>query len=560
MPFVPDVYLKIKAFDPDAYLSSKPKKTSLIDNVKQGAGNLLAGAVRGAGSIGATLLAPIDMASDALDGKGLSLQSNSQRRSDMDSALRTLGAETDSFGYGAGKLAGEIAGTAGTGGVLTNALTKFAPSIAAAAPSFVNAVRSSGMTTGAAVAPGFAPAATNMLARVAGGAVTGGVAAGMVDPESAGFGALVGGVAPPVMAAVGQGANKLARLISGPGVSPVIQAGVKAAQDVGYVIPPTQANPTLGNRLLEGMAGKLTTAQNASARNQSVTNGLAATALGLGKDTQITPELLNAVRKQAGQSYEAVSSTGVITPGASYEQALDKITQQAKTAASGFPGAKPSPLIDAIESLKSPQFDASAAVSKISELRDAASSAYAQGDKSMGKGLKSAADVLEDAIDQHLQKIGAPTDLLDGFRNSRQLIAKTYSVEKALNPTTGTVNAQKLAAQLLRGKPLSGELRTAAEFAQQFPKAAQPLEQMGSLPQLSPLDWAAGGGIAAGTANPLMLASVLARPGARALALSPVVQNRLATQPGTNALSNLLANPDVAQFAYRSAPSLAGSR
>src|SRR5688572_11926054 len=32
-------------------------------------GNLAAGAVRGAGSIGATVLAPIDMASDAIDGK-----------------------------------------------------------------------------------------------------------------------------------------------------------------------------------------------------------------------------------------------------------------------------------------------------------------------------------------------------------------------------------------------------------------------------------------------------------------------------------------------------------
>lgn len=36
----------------------------------------------------------------------------------MDAALGQLGAETDSFGYGAGKLAGEIAGTAGAGGVL----------------------------------------------------------------------------------------------------------------------------------------------------------------------------------------------------------------------------------------------------------------------------------------------------------------------------------------------------------------------------------------------------------------------------------------------------------
>ena len=49
--------------------------------------NLVGGAVRGAGSIGATILAPYDMARDALDGKGLSLESNRQRRADMTAGL-----------------------------------------------------------------------------------------------------------------------------------------------------------------------------------------------------------------------------------------------------------------------------------------------------------------------------------------------------------------------------------------------------------------------------------------------------------------------------------------
>ena len=52
----------------------------------QRAGDLVAGAVRGAGSIGATLLAPVDIASDAIAGKGLSLESNRERRAAMDAA------------------------------------------------------------------------------------------------------------------------------------------------------------------------------------------------------------------------------------------------------------------------------------------------------------------------------------------------------------------------------------------------------------------------------------------------------------------------------------------
>lgn len=95
-----------------------PKSNALL----QGVGNTAAGLLRGAGSIGATLLAPMDIASDALSGKGLSLESNRQRRADMDAALQTMGAQPDSWLYKGGKIGGEILGTAGAGGVLGQAV------------------------------------------------------------------------------------------------------------------------------------------------------------------------------------------------------------------------------------------------------------------------------------------------------------------------------------------------------------------------------------------------------------------------------------------------------
>lgn len=89
----------------------KKPETTLAQDVKQGAGNLLAGAVRGAGSIGATLLRPFDTASE-----------NEQRRKSMDDALQSFGAEPDSWMYKGGKLGGEIAGTAGAGGLIALSL------------------------------------------------------------------------------------------------------------------------------------------------------------------------------------------------------------------------------------------------------------------------------------------------------------------------------------------------------------------------------------------------------------------------------------------------------
>jgi hypothetical protein len=328
---------------------------------------------------------------------------------------------------------------------------------------------------------------------------------------------------------------------------------IQNARQAGYVIPPTQAKPTLGNRLLEGFSGKLTTAQNASARNQAVTNAKAATAIGLPADTKLTPDVLKTVRDQAGQAYDALGQVGSITPGTTYDKALDSIAAPFIKAQSSFPGAKTSPVVDLVGSLRTPSFDAAAAIEKIKQLRTASDDAFRTGNTDIARASKSAAKALEDAIEGHLQQSGN-TQLLNQFRDARQLIAKTYSVEKALNPATGTVDAKALASQLKRGKPLSGELKESAEFAARFPKAAQPIEGMGSLPQTSPLDWALGAGMSASTANPLLLASVMARPAARSLTLSPLVQNRLVSS-GQNPLM-MLANPELAQLGYRAAPVL----
>lgn len=167
------------------FLSIPAKKESST------AGNLLAGAVRGAGSIGATLLAPIDAAARAA-GIQNSFIGRDDRRTGMDDALQTMGADTDSLAYGAGKIGAEIAGTAGVGGALAKGLA-FAPKLAAS-------VASGGM---------FAPGA-NMATRMAGGAVTGGASAALVNPDDMAMGAAIGAALPPVVKGAGVLGSKVA--------------------------------------------------------------------------------------------------------------------------------------------------------------------------------------------------------------------------------------------------------------------------------------------------------------------------------------------------------------
>jgi hypothetical protein len=462
-----------------------------------------------------------------------------------------MGVDTGSGAFQVGKMGAEVAGTLGAGPAVAGLLGAV-PQVAARAAPVLSAINSAGMTAGGLTG------AKAIGARTLGGAVTGGVSAGLVDPSQAGAGAMVGGALPGVVKALGAAGGAAGKVLRGPEQSADLAAAVAASRQAGYVIPPTQARPTLLNRTLEGLSGKITTAQNASARNQGVTNRLAAEALGLPPDTKLTGDVLTTVRQQAGQAYDALGNAGVITPAQTYTQALDDIAKPFRTAAAGFPNGKPSPVIDLVESLRSPQFDSASAVAKIKELRTAADDAFRTGNTDIGRASRSAAKALEDAIEDHLQRTGS-TQALQAFKDARQLIAKTYTVEKALNSTTGAVDARKLGAQLTKGKPISGELKQAGDFANRFPKAAQPPEGMGSLPQTSPLDWIPAGAAAMGTGNPLMMLGVGARPLARSALLSSPVQNRL-IQPAPNALLQMM-EPDLMQLGYRAAPAgLATSR
>lgn len=259
--------------------SDSGSNATFMQDLSQGAGNMAAGLVRGAGSIGATILAPVDMASDAMGGKGLSLESNRQRRADMDAGLQTMGANPDSWLYKGGKLAGEIAGTAGAGGVLAKGAQA-----AGAAPSFVNALSSGGMALRPAgfIGPVAPNVMVNALTRTAGGVLGGGAMAGLVDPEHAGVGALVGGVLPGVVKAAGAGGNAL--------------------YDVA-----TNASQRLMQSAIKPTIAQLRTGDSATAVNTLLEYGINPTKAGVNK----LKELIDGLNTQIGDSIGA--STAMVS-------------------------------------------------------------------------------------------------------------------------------------------------------------------------------------------------------------------------------------------------------
>lgn len=311
-----------------------------------------------------------------------------------------------------------------------------------------------------------------------------------------------------------------------------VRDAAQRAHAEGYVIPPADLSPGVLTELASGLSGKIKTAQVASERNQTISNNLARKALGLMPEQDLNIETLEGLRRQASAAYAPVAAAGTVTPGRAYLGAINRALHPFRSQSASFPGARVPGVVADLEALKTQQFDSGDALNMIRALRESADASYRTGEKMAGKAYAQGAAALEDAIEAHLSGLGKPgATLLSNFRDARQMIARTYSVQNALNPQTGSVNAVKLAADLRKGKPLSGELKTIAEVSQAFPKATQALKE--SPKQTSPLDVAMSLGMAFGTGSPLGAAAIGAHPAARAALLSAPVQRGAVQNAGT---------------------------
>jgi hypothetical protein len=207
--------------------SKAPKEPGIASKVLNTAGDIGMGALQGAANIGSTLMQPIDYLRDNTG------QMNIDRRAGVKAGLDSLGADRESLAFKGGELGSEMAGTWAAGGALSKGLQvgKYAPQLA-------TALESSGM------------AKTDLLPRLAGGAISGAAQAGLIDPSSAGLGAGIG-AGLPMAGKMVSGATKAA---FGGNVSPEIKAGVQLADQYGIDVP---VDRILKSKPLNAMAASL---------------------------------------------------------------------------------------------------------------------------------------------------------------------------------------------------------------------------------------------------------------------------------------------------------------
>jgi hypothetical protein len=320
-------------------------------------------------------------------------------------------------------------------------------------------------------------------------------------------------------------------------------AMIGEALDAGLVIPPSSVKPTFANTVKESISGKIATAQTFSNKNAAKFNEMARRELGLADDAALSPDLLQGRRDLAYQvGYKPVADL----PGVAVDTPLLMQIRALHPASMG--GAVKTPAQGQIDEIAQAiaaqkQWTGPQLLADIKALRAQANANFkaaggpspnpAAGD--LARFQKNAAEALEELAARNM----ANPNAAQMFRDARQYIAKTHTVEDAMLPGSNAFDPRRIPARSM-GK-LTGELKTAAEFAKNFPKASQSeaqvagpaVNQLGAL--LKPFLGGAGGVAGTAIGGPVLGAIGAAAP----FVLPPVMRAHLGSRAAQNALREL---------------------
>jgi hypothetical protein len=275
-------------------------------------------------------------------------------------------------------------------------------------------------------------------------------------------------VTAPVTAVARRGQAKMTKQQK---LNAVRDATLREGQAQGFVVTPGSVTPTVGNILLERIGGKTRVEQLAGVRNQQVTDSLARRAIGLPDDAPLTRDAMRDIRAQEyAAGYAPLANIGRVVADADFKQALQDVTNAFTGASKSFKGAAPQDVQKLIKPYSVADFDAADAIAATRTLRENARNNFQKGEGALARAQIAVSNALEGQLERSLQAANNPqaTALLDGFRNSRKRMAVSHAVEDAIVEGTGSVDARKLASDFQKGKLLTGELETAAKFANTF--------------------------------------------------------------------------------------------
>lgn len=326
-------------------------------------------------------------------------------------------------------------------------------------------------------------------------------------------------------------------------------ATLRAAQEEGFVVPPSTVQPTWWNQLKESAAGKVATAQEASNRNAQAFEKAIRKDLQLADDAPLNTATMQAARDRAYDvGYKPLESVPALNWDPEFVREVGRALPSRSGGVAKSPGhAEIAELIQDFTARG--QWTGPQLVQDIRQLRENAfsriSGANNSAQKDLGRAELQIADALEELAERNLQKLpGVDPSAVKLYREARRYIAKTHTAEDAIVQGSGQINPSVLAKRVQKQQPLDGAMEVAGRFANVFPKASQPPAQIGSPGVSALLPWVGGhgtpGAIIGGAVGGPAGAAVGGAIGAAApLVTRPLMRKYLLGKRSQNALRDL---------------------
>lgn len=481
-----------------------------IDNVIPNAKNLIGGLFRGAGSMGATIdsigkMLPQQRIGNALQGKYVDVAAEDKAlRQSLDDGLESMGVDTDSAAYQVGKLGAEVAGTAGMPIAAGRA-------VGTVAPKFGNAIATGGFKLGGSSGN----VAQNALLRTAGGAASGGMMTGAVNPEDAATGAVIGAAIPASVKAVGktgQIIGKGARAVIGD-VSPEVAKLAKRASELGVEIP---ADRLVDSKPLNATASSLNYIpfSGRAATEQKMVSGLnKALSKTFGQNSENVTLALRKAKEQLGGQFDDVLKSNKLKVD---DQFLDELAEVESIANRELGSDSLKPIMSQIDEILAKSnngvIDGQAAYN-IKRTLDR----YSRGSRPEAFHATELKKSLMDALNRSL----SPSEV-QRFSTVRKQYGNMLSLEKlAQNGVEGDISVGRLANLKNINNP---ELQEIADIAAQFIKSRE--GQHGAAQRV-----VAGGALALTTGPTGLAAGAAGGRAVNSLLNSNAVKSRILREP-----------------------------
>lgn len=504
------------------------------------------GAIRGPGSIGATLMAPHDALNAYLLGTPMQ-----DRRTAMDEVLAQLGSDPDSALFKGTKFGTEMAGTGGMGQLLAGGLQRAGLNM----PRFLKAVETFGARTGANPTTKLGKVA-DVATRSAGGGLAGAASSGAIDPSTAAEGAAISAIL-PVVGSAARGAASLVRPDAARSdlARKAINEGLPlGASDVSSNQMVKAARSFLDDTVLIGRIG-----QNRKDAIQKGFNKAVGKRFDANADS-LTPDVLDRAKSAMGAEFDRLWNRNALQYDPTLFQELQALRASAQKLPQGESGRLMS-WIDDIESRMIP--DAAGNLSMPGDVANRMQSKLGRDVKSASGFLKNDLESLRRSMLSAFNRGISPDDAAalgkargqyKAFKTVEPLLQKSEAGTAGRN--VGDVPAALLPEAVrgsyganIAGSPFADLSQIGSQFV------ADRVARTGGSARAAVQNFATGAGLGIGAwHNPPAAATVAAAAAALEAALSsPTLARSMLLRPQGQ------ANPFL-EFLYRSAPVVEANR